>query len=242
MWLEAQTVSRFITIDPHAERYYNISPYAYCNNNPILYVDPDGEDWYRHDETGAVIWKDNDALSIVIDDLEYMNIGTNYTMTFADGSTGYFEQNNLVNVFDPEATIGESFKSAADVGNFFGNDFETTVIPERTNAQINKEIFNFLKSFVGMGDPEIGPTAPDMVQPRFGPNRVNRNVGAGKGSTKTERKINEKRADVWKEKERQLREELKRATTKSEKERIKKQIKHAVEKQQKSEPHGVSGQ
>lgn len=46
MWLEAQTVSRFITIDPHAERYYNISPYAYCANNPIKYIDPDGMDFY----------------------------------------------------------------------------------------------------------------------------------------------------------------------------------------------------
>jgi len=28
--------------DPLAEKYYSISPYAYCANNPILYVDPDG--------------------------------------------------------------------------------------------------------------------------------------------------------------------------------------------------------
>lgn len=29
--------------DPLAEKYYSISPYAYCLNNPIKYVDPDGE-------------------------------------------------------------------------------------------------------------------------------------------------------------------------------------------------------
>ena len=32
----------FTTMDPLAEKYYNISPYAYCANNPINAYDPDG--------------------------------------------------------------------------------------------------------------------------------------------------------------------------------------------------------
>jgi RHS repeat-associated protein len=35
---------RFLSIDPMAEKYYNISPYAYCANDPLLYIDPTGED------------------------------------------------------------------------------------------------------------------------------------------------------------------------------------------------------
>ena len=34
---------RFTTIDPLAEKYPGISPYAYCNCNPVNLVDPDGE-------------------------------------------------------------------------------------------------------------------------------------------------------------------------------------------------------
>jgi hypothetical protein len=31
-------------MDPHAEKYYNVSPYAYCHNNPLNRIDPDGKD------------------------------------------------------------------------------------------------------------------------------------------------------------------------------------------------------
>ena len=30
-------------VDPLCEKYYNISPYAYCGNNPVKYIDPDGK-------------------------------------------------------------------------------------------------------------------------------------------------------------------------------------------------------
>jgi RHS repeat-associated protein len=37
---------RFGQIDPLATKYYSISPYAYCNNNPLKYIDPTGMDWF----------------------------------------------------------------------------------------------------------------------------------------------------------------------------------------------------
>ena len=27
-----------------AEKYYYLSPYAFCNNNPVIFVDPDGRE------------------------------------------------------------------------------------------------------------------------------------------------------------------------------------------------------
>ena len=47
---------RFTTIDPMAEKYYNTSPYAYCGNNPINAIDPDGMDWYKNNETSYYTW------------------------------------------------------------------------------------------------------------------------------------------------------------------------------------------
>jgi len=36
--------SRFTSVDPHAENNYSISPYAYCENNPVNAIDLDGQD------------------------------------------------------------------------------------------------------------------------------------------------------------------------------------------------------
>lgn len=43
-------------MDPLAEKYYSISPYAYCAGNPVNIVDPDGADWYTNNETGYYTW------------------------------------------------------------------------------------------------------------------------------------------------------------------------------------------
>ena len=39
-------MSLVITFDPYGEKYYGISPYAFCHNSPINWIDPDGQvDW-----------------------------------------------------------------------------------------------------------------------------------------------------------------------------------------------------
>jgi RHS repeat-associated protein len=41
-------------VDPLAMKYPDYSPYVYCANNPILFVDPDGKDWIlRRTEDGV---------------------------------------------------------------------------------------------------------------------------------------------------------------------------------------------
>jgi len=38
--------SMWYSVDPLAEKYPNYSPYVYCMNNPIKYIDPDGKEVY----------------------------------------------------------------------------------------------------------------------------------------------------------------------------------------------------
>ena len=42
--IELKPELQSMSIDPHCEKYYSISPYAYCMNNPVKYIDPDGKD------------------------------------------------------------------------------------------------------------------------------------------------------------------------------------------------------
>ena len=48
-------IRKWLSVDPLADKYPNISPYAYCGWNPINAIDPDGRDIYRYDnETGDI--------------------------------------------------------------------------------------------------------------------------------------------------------------------------------------------
>ena len=38
--------TRWMSMDPLAEKYYHVSPYVYCASNPLNIVDPDGMQWY----------------------------------------------------------------------------------------------------------------------------------------------------------------------------------------------------
>lgn len=51
-------LGRFMNIDPHAENYFDWSPYNYVGGNPIIRVDPDGKDW------DIVINHDNQTITI----------------------------------------------------------------------------------------------------------------------------------------------------------------------------------
>ncbi|MDR1114762.1 MAG: hypothetical protein LBL33_01150 [Tannerella sp.] len=91
-WMDAQTVSmfiadigRFTTPDPLAEKYYHISPYAYCANNPIKYIDPDGMD--------IVLGFQNDEARKALERIVNMGLEGQFKVVFNSVSDGKYSMN-----------------------------------------------------------------------------------------------------------------------------------------------------
>ena len=52
----APKFGRWTSPDPLADKYYSISPYVFCGNNPVNFVDPFGMDIWEIDNNGVIEW------------------------------------------------------------------------------------------------------------------------------------------------------------------------------------------
>ena len=68
---------RFTTVDPKAEKYYSISPYAYVGNNPIIRIDPTGMAWFYYSVDGKSPtwnWHEGDKYDTGVKDTNGNNV------------------------------------------------------------------------------------------------------------------------------------------------------------------------
>ena len=80
----AEFSSRWLSVDPIAAKYPQVSPYVYCMNNPVKFIDPDGKDViFLIAKNGA---GDNGHMGAVVQD----GNGNCYYMTMGntDGKAG----------------------------------------------------------------------------------------------------------------------------------------------------------
>ena len=137
-WYDSQArmydplLGRTPTMDPLSEKYYSISPYAYCAGNPILFVDPTGMALHI---TGANAL---DALQMLTERFEgaglqlEMDETGNVTYKTQEGKKLSKEAKRLMGIIDDESirvnisTTNEKFTSEGDVligGAFMGNTY-----------------------------------------------------------------------------------------------------------------------
>ena len=68
-------LGRFTTVDPMAEKYYQTSPYTYCLNNPVKYIDPTGQFVSPiYDRNGMLMGTDDEGLmgnAIIMDEIKF---------------------------------------------------------------------------------------------------------------------------------------------------------------------------
>ena len=142
-------LARWDRMDPHCESYYNVSPYVYANNNPVMLIDIDGKDWYsRTDENGAVIYQHFEGS----DEIEgWTNIGANHTVTCGNITYNY-EQNEMVsmtesvlneNDWSSQMANADGKKKSGQEGNCF---YQAGKMVERSGAtSLGSTEYNVLK-------------------------------------------------------------------------------------------------
>lgn len=97
---------RWPTMDPLAEKKPEMSPYAFCGNNPVSRIDPNGLDWYQ-DEFGHLQWNSDlnadNWQDILSEESKY--IGTTAYSFEHDSGIAYFGNEN--GVLSPYKPFGE---------------------------------------------------------------------------------------------------------------------------------------
>ena len=111
-------LSIWLSVDPMSDKYPYQSSYVYCGNNPIMVVDPNGEDEWELYPDGKVLWKrqseqhtlyavnskgerTGNSLTLknrqIFDDLASSGKSSNYSNSHAVG--GENMQDDMLNVF-----------------------------------------------------------------------------------------------------------------------------------------------
>ncbi len=144
-------LARWMVPDPLAEKYYSVSPYAYCHDNPINAIDPDGRDDF-FDENGKFIkkTKTGDNIMVKSGNNKYVNFtsvdfGKRHGALIGIGSY-YLSQVDNDFSLNVERTGGENPLDAA-VANIEGTGKYLILIDQE--GKVNKEygiVSNFISS------------------------------------------------------------------------------------------------
>ena len=116
-YMDHELMTMWLSVDPMADKYPSISPYAYCAWNPVKLVDPDGRDWYEyvHPETHKTMvrWTESHNQDELNNELKGSGIDGNYLGVTAETTTKYFGL--MGDIVDKNEKQGEHYRLVKDL-------------------------------------------------------------------------------------------------------------------------------
>ena len=76
-WYDVAGVPMWTSIDPLCEKYYHITPYSYCAGNPVIFVDPNGEEVYSD-----LVSQQNIKNTLTEKEIEYVDFDSNGQLNY----------------------------------------------------------------------------------------------------------------------------------------------------------------
>ena len=159
-YMDHELMTMWLSVDPMADKYPSISPYAYCAWNPIKLIDPDGRDtifsFARHTKNEEYNEKNNNLLRYL------RNIGDNKAL-IAVGMHGSKDEASvdICNTVSGSSTTPISAKEFADKlrSGFCGSTLYTD------NLEKHKQTIIVMYScYTGRGDNSFGQQLSDELQ------------------------------------------------------------------------------
>ena len=151
-------MNRFNQMDPLCEKYYSVSPYAYCGNNPVNRIDSNGKDWIVANGSCYYIWRnDITSKSEIPDGFRYvgandadilMDLGLDYSLSerstnkigliASDVESGRYVISHMANVKERSNALIDVDVSYNNDGRIFnGIDIKTTTVSSNSNVDGN---------------------------------------------------------------------------------------------------------
>ena len=143
-YMDHELMTMWLSVDPMADKYPSISPYAYCAWNPVKLVDPDGketienDDWYRNN-VGDIVWDESvKGPGDLPEDCSYLG----------EKGVGVNEQGDITRVYNSDGTIDDISQTLPQV--------DITDKGKRKSAEVAAKI-PFALSVALYDGPELGP-------------------------------------------------------------------------------------
>ena len=152
-------LGRWFAQDPLSEKYYSISPYAFCAGNPVKYLDPDGEiigtaidvasvaigigSFIKNVRSGNVKEAVGDAVGVAVDVVAA-------AMPFIPGGVGLVRNGaktaKAINTIDNAADAVKGAEKVVDAGTDAAKAGKYSEVPNPRNAGTGKKVYSEAES------------------------------------------------------------------------------------------------